>query len=180
MVVDLLDGQAAGQRLVGQSAPTRALDGGGGLRELGLELVEGAEVLVDCRAQRAIGLVAPVRALVLPEDRVEHVTRDVEGQGLLQADDRTEVVLVPGGFQLFQRLVGAGHVRRVVLVVMELHDLRRHMGLERGVVVGQIGKGVLSHDGGCSCVGGVSSVGCDVTRTVRMPTRSFCPPDSAE
>ena len=79
------------------------------------------------------------------------MARDVEGEGLLQAHDRAEVVFVPGGLQLFQGLVGTGHVRGVVLVVVELHDLRRHIGLERGVVVGQIGKGVLSHDGGCSC-----------------------------
>ena len=51
VVVDLLDDEPAGKGLVGQDAPARALDGGGGLGEVRLELVEGAEVLVDGRAR---------------------------------------------------------------------------------------------------------------------------------
>ena len=63
----------------------------------------------------------------------------------------TEVVLVAGRGQLLQRLVGAGDVGGVVLVVVELHDLAGDVGLERGVVVGQVGKGVVSHGGVVSC-----------------------------
>ena len=112
-----------------------------------LELVEGAEVLVDGRAERAVGLVAAVGAQVLPEDRVQHVARDVEGERLLEPDDGAEVVLVAGGGQLLERLVGARHVGGVVLVVVQLHDLGRHVRLQRGVVVGQVGEAVLGHGG---------------------------------
>ena len=97
-----------------------------------LELVEGAEVLVDGRRQRAVGLVAAVGALVLPEDGVQDVTRDVEGERLLEPYDGAEVVLVACSRQLLERLVCAGHVGGVVLVVVELHDLGRHVGLQRG------------------------------------------------
>ena len=75
------------------------------------------------------------------------MARDVEGERLLEPDDGAEVVLVARAGQLLERLVGAGDVGGVVLVVVELHDLARHVGLQRGVVVGQIGKAVLGHGG---------------------------------
>ncbi len=95
--------------------------------------------------ERAVGLVAAVGALVLPEDGVQDVARDVEGERLLESHDGAEVVLVAGGGQLLERLVGAGDVGGVVLVVVELHDLSRHVGLEGAVVVGQIGERVIGH-----------------------------------
>src|SRR5271154_5606708 len=54
VVVDLLHNEAAGERLVRQHAPARALDRRGGLGELRLELVEGSEVLVDVRPEGAV------------------------------------------------------------------------------------------------------------------------------
>ena len=98
-------------------------------------------------ASAAVGLVAAVGALVLPEDRVQDVSGRVEGERLLESHDGTEVVAVPGGGELLERLVGARHVRGVVLVVVELHDLARHVRLECRVVVGQVGQGVLGHRG---------------------------------
>ena len=53
--------------------------------------------------------------------------------------------LVPRVGHLLQRRVGACHVRRVVLVVVQLHDLARDVRLEGAVVVGKVGQGVLSH-----------------------------------
>ena len=44
-------------------------------------------------------------------------------------------------------VVGAVDVGGVVLVVVELDDLAGDVGLERAVVVGQVGKGVLRHGG---------------------------------
>ena len=64
-----------------------------------------------------------------PEEIIKNLSKVPE-------DVRT-VVRNNGGGQLLERLVGAGHVGGVVLVVVELHDLSRHVGLERGVVVGQ-------------------------------------------
>ena len=71
----------------------------------------------------------------------------VEGQVLLPQVDCGEVAGLTGGGQLLQRGVRAGHVVRVVLVVVQLHDLCGDVGLKRRVVVGELGEGVLfSHD----------------------------------
>ncbi len=75
VVVDLLDEEALAERLPRQRAPTRALHGRGRLRELLLERVERAEVLVDRGRELAVGTVAAVGREVLPEERVQHVAR---------------------------------------------------------------------------------------------------------
>ena len=53
--------------------------------------------------------------------------------------------LSPDGGELFERGVGAGHVRGVVLVMVQHHDPARDVRLESRVVVGQIRKRVVSH-----------------------------------
>ena len=70
----------------------------------------------------------------------------VEGQVLLPQVDGGEVAGLAGGGQLFEGGVRAGHVVRVVLVVVQLHDAPGDVGLQRGVVVGQVGQGVDGHD----------------------------------
>jgi hypothetical protein len=71
--------------------------------------------------------------------------RDVEGKGLLQADDGTEVALGPGVGELLQSGVGAGHIGGVVLAVVQLDDLARVIGLQGTGVVRGVGEDVLGH-----------------------------------
>ena len=64
----------------------------GCLRQLPLEPLERAEELVDRLGQLALRLVAALGGEVLPEQRVEHVAREVERELLLEPGDRLEVV----------------------------------------------------------------------------------------
>ena len=72
---------------------------------------------------------------------------EVEGQVLLQPVDRAPLLLVARLRQLLQGVVRALHVRRVVLVVVQLDDLGADHGRERGVVVRQFGQRVDGHGG---------------------------------
>ncbi len=145
VVVDLLDDQAAAERLPGEDAPAGALDADGGGGELLLEGLEAAEVLLDGVGEGAVGAVAAVRGEVLPEERVQDVAGEVEGERLLQADQAAELLLLAGLGELLQGVVGALDVRGVVLGVVQFQDLAGHRPLQCGVVVGEIGEGVLTH-----------------------------------
>src|SRR5690606_14512050 len=87
---------------------------------------------------------------VLPEERVQHVPREMERQRLLERHDRGEVLPFPGLRQPLQRLVQAVHVGGVVLAVMQLESARVVVGLEVAVVVAELwqrvaqGRGLLS------------------------------------
>jgi hypothetical protein len=81
---------------------------------------------------------------------VVDVTAQVEGQGLLQAADAAERVVVTSLGQLLERRVDALHVGGVVLVVVQFHDLAGNVWLESAVVVGEIWKNVFRH--GCLSV----------------------------
>ena len=96
-----------------------------------LKRVEAAEVLADRGAEVAVGLAAAVGAQVLPEQRVQDVAREVEGEVLLELVDGAEVVAVAGLGELLERGVRAGDVGGVVLVVVQLEDLGRVVRLER-------------------------------------------------
>ncbi len=62
-------------------------------------------------------------------------------------------------FHLFQRGVGTGDVGVVVLVVVQLHDLSRDVGLESSVVIREIGQRVLfSH-----CESSFLALGVDIS-----------------
>ena len=122
------------------------------------EPVEGTEELVDRRPELAVRLVAAVGGQVRPEHRVVDVPAEVEREALLQPVDRAERVLVAGLGQLVKGGVGAGDVRRVVLAVVQLHDLTRDVRLERRVVVGQVRKCVLTHVVSFDCPGPVIGV----------------------
>ena len=89
-----------------------------GLVELGLEVGDGAERLLDGIGQLAVGLTPAVRAHVAPEERVQHVPGEVEGEGLLQLVDGGEVAPLPSLGELLEGRVRAGDVGSVVLVVM--------------------------------------------------------------
>ena len=115
--------------------------------ELGLELLEGAEGVLDGLGELALGLAAAIGGEVLPEDGVVGVAAQVEGEVLLPQVDGGQVAGLTGGGQGLQGGVGAGDVGGVVLVVVELHDLAGDVGLQGGVVVGELGKGVHGHQG---------------------------------
>src|SRR3954463_954844 len=65
---------------------------------------------------------------------------------MLERRDGGKVALLARVLQLLERLVRAIYIRLVMLVVMELHDLRGDMRLERSVVVWKIRKRVLGHE----------------------------------
>src|SRR3546814_1230272 len=90
--------------------------------EVRLELVERTERVVDRGCEVAGGLVAAVWREVGPEDRVVDVTTEVEREVLGELVDDREVAGLTGLGELLEGGVGAGHVRLVVLVVMQLHD----------------------------------------------------------
>ena len=69
----------------------------------------------------------------------------VEGQVLFPQVDCGKVTGFASCFQLLQCGVCAGHVVGVVLIVVQLHDLCRNMGLQCRVIVGKFGKGVNAH-----------------------------------
>ena len=95
--------------------------------------------------QFAVRLVPTFGREVGPEHRVVDVPTQMECEALLQAVDRPEGVLVPGLGQLIEGGVCSGDVGRMVLAVMQLHDLSRDMRLQCPVVVGQVRKCVLTH-----------------------------------
>src|SRR5690606_40927239 len=101
--------------------------------------------VVDRGSELTGRLVAAVGRHVRPEDRVVHVTGQVEGEVLRQHVDGVEAVLVAGLRQLLQCRVGPGDVGVVVLGVVQLHDLAGDVRGECTVVVGKVGKCVVSH-----------------------------------
>src|ERR1700730_15922858 len=144
VVVDLRGVETLTQGIPHERTPPGALHGRGRLGELALEAVEGAEELVDRRFELAFGLAAAVGRHVVPVQRVQHVTREVERERLLEAHDGTEVAAFAGGLELLEGLVGPGDVRRVVLVVVQLDGLPGQVRFERAVVVRHI-RQLVSH-----------------------------------
>src|SRR5207248_3643097 len=111
VVVDLLDDEPLRDGLPRQRAPARALDVERRLAELVAETLERAERLVDRSGELTVGLVAAVRAHGLPEQRVQDVARQVEGQVLLELVDRAELFALARGGELLERGVRAFAVR---------------------------------------------------------------------
>src|SRR3982074_734359 len=70
----------------------------------------------------------------------------MERELVLERSDPREIVFLARIGQRVEGLVRSVYIRLVVLVVVELHDLRRNMRLESTVVVWKIRKRVLSHD----------------------------------
>src|SRR5262249_31816102 len=98
-------------------------------------------------AEVALGLAAGLRGQVLPEQAVQHVAGDVEGELVLERRDALEIALSAHLDQLLDAVVGRFHVGAVVLVVVELHDLPGEVRLQGAVVVRKIGKDVAGHVG---------------------------------
>ena len=102
------------------------------------------EELVYCCCQLAGGLVATLGGQVVPEDGVVGVATQVERQVLGELGDVAVCTVLACLFELLESCVSACNVCCVVLVVVQLHDLCGDVGLERRVVVGELGEGVLS------------------------------------
>jgi hypothetical protein len=145
VVVDLLHVQPPADRLPHERAPARALHTRARSGQLVAEPVEASEAVVDRVGEVALRLAAAVGREVRPEDRVQDMAGEMEGEVLLQHVHGAELVVAARLVEPFEGLVRPLHVRRMMLVVVELDDARRHGGLERGVVVGQVGKGVDGH-----------------------------------
>ena len=97
-VGDLLDHQALGEHIPGEDGPAGALDAGGGCVEFLLELLEGAEALIDSGGQLAFGAAVLLGGQVLPEEGVVDVSTEVEGEVL---GDRGDLVLRVAGLAGF-------------------------------------------------------------------------------
>ena len=148
------DGEAVGVLDEPGPAGAELVDAGG--LEVGLELVERAELGVDRGGQVAARRAAALRAHELPEERVVEVPAAVVahdaalvlGDLLEVADDVLDRRVGP--LRALERAVDPVDVGLVVLVVMDPHRLLVDVRLERRVVVGQRRNGVrhaVSSDG---------------------------------
>ena len=145
MVVDLLHHQPAAQRLPGEHTPTDALHIDRGCGELGLQGLESAEVLVDRAGQLAVGAASAVGAHVGPEDAVQQVSAEVEGEAAAERVDRGEVTGLAGCGESLEGVVGALHVGGMVLAVVQGDDLTAVVRLEGSGGIGEVGQGVDGH-----------------------------------
>lgn len=132
------DLQGAGLLVLDEPGPAAALDAGERGVDLGLQGAEGAEVLVDGGLELALGLAAAAlagRRQVLPEQAVVLVPAAVEVEERRDGGGADEVVLGLGLLEGLEGAVQAADVRRVVALVVQLHDLARDVGFERAVVI---------------------------------------------
>lgn len=112
------------------------------------ERVEAAELVVDRGCELTGRLVATVGREVVPEDGVVGVAAQVEGEVLLvQVDHGGQGVRLAELGQLVEGRVGTGHVRGVMLVVVQFHDLAGNVRLESCVVVREFRQRVNRHEG---------------------------------
>uniref|UniRef100_A0A1I8HEJ3 BHLH domain-containing protein n=1 Tax=Macrostomum lignano TaxID=282301 RepID=A0A1I8HEJ3_9PLAT len=120
----LTDG--SGQELTGGSGLALVLTGGSGL----------ALVLTGGNLQPEPGwLATALRAEVLPEDAVVHVTAAIEPQSRLDGNDSGSQGLL-GGVEIV-------HIGGVVLLMVQTHDIGADDRLQGAVVVGQVGQDSL-------------------------------------
>mmetsp|Transcript_21286 Transcript_21286/g.50234 ORF Transcript_21286/g.50234 Transcript_21286/m.50234 type:complete len:270 (+) Transcript_21286:127-936(+) len=142
--------QTAGLGVEAQPSPSASLNGNGGRRHLLLHLLHTTKRLVDGGLKGAAGLnrAGALRRQVLPEQGVVEVASAVEFERSLQSDDGRNVTGRCDGIELLQSSVEVGHVRVVVLGVVQSHGLGANDGLEGIVVVRKVGKRVGTAGGG--------------------------------
>ena len=140
--------------IIPKPAPARALHGDGLRGKLFLKLGERAKVTLDELKELSVRRRTILRrGKVLPENGVVDVPSAVELDRSLKGDHRGVVTLDLRFRVLLHRHVKVGDVRVVVLGVVQLHDLAADDGLERSVVVIEIGQ--LCRDEGAD-LGGVA------------------------
>src|SRR5690606_30713642 len=96
LIEQLLNDQTLADRVPAEHRPSGALDSHGSGGEVRLELLERTEELIDRGLQLTLWLSATVRGEVGPEDRVVHVTAEVEREVLLELVDVRKVSAVAG------------------------------------------------------------------------------------
>src|SRR5262245_36070421 len=94
MIVDLGRQQASAQWFPHERSPAGTHDRRRCLAQLLLELVEATEIPLQAVGQFLLGPAARLRCEILPEERVQDVSREVEGQRLLKRGEASEVALV--------------------------------------------------------------------------------------
>ena len=169
--------KTAGLGVETKPTPSTSLHGDGGRRHLLLHLLHSTERFGDGSLQGTAGLdrAGSLGGKVLPEQGVVQMTAAVEFECPFQADDAGNVPSRNSSIELLQGGVEIGHVRVVVLGVVQSHGLSADDGLEGIVVVGEVGKGVgsarrgrrkvrsgrlghlLRHGGGAQVCGGTES-----------------------
>src|SRR5438105_9566304 len=145
VVVDLGGAEPLDHGVPDQRRPARAHDGRGGGDQLLLEELEAAEITLDGLRERPDRLAARARSQVLPEEAVQHVSGNVEGELVLERRNAVELAGAARLEQLLDALVGGVHVLAVVLVVVQLHEAAGEVRLQRAVVIAAIGKYVAGH-----------------------------------
>mmetsp|Transcript_22573 Transcript_22573/g.64946 ORF Transcript_22573/g.64946 Transcript_22573/m.64946 type:complete len:214 (+) Transcript_22573:291-932(+) len=142
--------QTAGLWVEAQPTPPAALNSNGGRRHLLLHLLHTTKRLGDGGLEGATGLnrAAALGGQVLPEQGVVQMAAAVEFHRSLQSDDGRNVTGRYGGIELLKGGVEVGHVRVVVLGVVQSHGLGTNDGFEGIVVVGKVGKRVGTAGGG--------------------------------
>src|SRR5690625_1935902 len=117
-VAGLTDLQAA-VGFLHQPAPARAEDSDCLIRELFLEILKGAEALVDCLSQRAGRLATTVRAQAVPEEGVvPNLSSVVEDRAFGLLDDLLQRHVLKLGTR--NLIVQIGDVGLMMLAVMVL------------------------------------------------------------
>src|SRR5688500_8833175 len=101
MVVDLLHDQPPGDGFPCQRAPAGALQRGGHGGQLRRQLIQRAEVRGDALAEATAWWSSGLGGEALPEERVQDVPAEVEGQVLLELPDVREVGRRAGFGDLF-------------------------------------------------------------------------------
>lgn len=135
------DDQTAVGLVVSEPSPSAALDRHRAGRHGLLQALHRAVLGIDHAlqvARRSLSTTFLGRSKVLPEDTVVQVTASIELDILLQRNDLGRIILSNRISELLISHVEIGDVCRMVLGVVDLHDLRGDERLELTVVVGQV------------------------------------------
>src|SRR5262249_48913065 len=125
-----------------EPAPARAELADAGGDEVLLHLLDRAEILLDLLLERRGKRTAALGLHPFPEMRVVVVLPGIVEEGGVLAmralDDLLEALALP--FGALQQGVAGVHIGEVMLVMMEFERLLRHMGRQRIMRIGEVGK----------------------------------------
>src|SRR5215510_7385450 len=103
MIVNLSREQSRRQRLPQEHGPARTHVSLGRLGQLRAKCLEAPEVALDRSGQITLRFTAGIRAEVLPEQAVQHVAGDVEGERVLERRESREIVAGARFLELLER-----------------------------------------------------------------------------
>src|SRR5262249_40798625 len=81
-----------------------------------------------------------------PENRMQDVSRKIEGERSLQCGQTRKILLLPRFIQLIQNSVRILHIAGMMLTVVQFHDLAGDMRFQRAEVIRQIGQHITVHE----------------------------------